>query len=65
MTRMPTLKPREVIAILEKAGYYIEPIPQEVIALCVTLTALSASQFPITLKTSKEVFYAQYLNSLD
>ncbi len=24
MTRMPVLKPREVIAILEKAGYYID-----------------------------------------
>ena len=24
MTRMPTLKPREVIAILEKAGYYVD-----------------------------------------
>ena len=24
MTRMPTLKPREVIAILEKADYYID-----------------------------------------
>jgi len=24
MTRMPALKPKEVIAILEKAGYYID-----------------------------------------
>jgi predicted RNA binding protein YcfA (HicA-like mRNA interferase family) len=24
MTRMPVLKPKEVIAILEKAGYYID-----------------------------------------
>jgi len=24
MTRMPALKPREVIVILEKAGYYID-----------------------------------------
>lgn len=26
MTRMPTLKPKEVIAILEKAGYHIDHI---------------------------------------
>ena len=26
MTRLPALKPREVIAILEKAGYYIDHI---------------------------------------
>lgn len=24
MTRMPALKPKEVIAILEKAGYYVD-----------------------------------------
>jgi len=59
MTRMPALKPREVIALLEKAGYYILTIPREVITLCVTLTALSVFQFLTTLKTSKEAFYAQ------
>ena len=56
---MPVLKPKEVVSILEKAGYYIDHTTGSPYIMRHPLTTLSAYQFLITLKTSKEAFYTQ------
>jgi len=53
MTRMPALKPKEVVSILEKAGYYIDHTTGSHYIMRHILITLSAYQFLITLKTSK------------
>ena len=58
MTRMPALKPKEVIAVLEKAGYYIDHTTGSHYIMCHP-DRVSVFLFPITPKTSRRAFYTQ------
>ena len=59
MTRMPALKPKEVVSILEKAGYYIDHTTGSHYIMRHPDYPQRIPQFLITLKTSKEAFYTQ------
>lgn len=63
MTRMPVLKLKEVIAILEKAGYHIDHITGSHYIMRHPDRAQRIPLFLIMLKTSREAFYTLSLSN--